>query len=149
MPFRYDKLTIKAQEAVQRAQEIAAQRGNPQIDAVHLLAGLLAETEGVVRPVLERIGANRAQLDKVVDGELKQFPQSSGGTPPQPAASLMHVFEGAAQQAETMKDEFVSTEHLLLALAKHQGPQAPQAQRHRRGGNSQGPAIGPRQRAGR
>jgi len=118
MPFRYDKLTIKAQEAVQRAQELAAQRGNPQIDSVHLLAGLLQETDGVVRPVIERIGASRAQLEKVVEGELKQFPQSSGGNPPQPAASLMQVFEGAAQQAETMKDEFVSTEHLLLALAK-------------------------------
>jgi ATP-dependent Clp protease ATP-binding subunit ClpB len=118
MPFRFDKLTVKAQEAVQRAQELAAQRGNPQIDAVHLLAGLLQETDGVVRPVLERIGANRAQLEKVVEGELKQFPQASGGAVPQPATSLMQVFEGAAQQAETMKDEFVSTEHLLLALAQ-------------------------------
>ena len=65
MAFRFDKLTIKAQEAVQRAQELAADRGNSQIEPLHLLAGLLSETEGVIRPVLEKIGANRGQLDKI------------------------------------------------------------------------------------
>jgi ATP-dependent Clp protease ATP-binding subunit ClpB len=118
MAFRFDKLTIKAQEAVQRAQEAAANRGNPQIEPVHLLAGLLGESEGVVRPVLDKIGANRAQLEKVLDGELKQLPTASGGAPPQPSSALMQVFDAAAKQAELMKDEFVSTEHLLLALAK-------------------------------
>ena len=78
MAFRFDKLTIKAQEAVQRAQELAADRGNPQIEPLHLLAGLVAETEGVIRPVLEKIGANRGQLDKVLQGELKQLPTASG-----------------------------------------------------------------------
>ncbi len=57
MEFRFDKLTIKAQEAVQRAQELAADRGNPQIDPLHLLAALLGEQDGVVQPLLEKIGA--------------------------------------------------------------------------------------------
>ncbi|HEY1601586.1 MAG TPA: ATP-dependent chaperone ClpB [Pirellulales bacterium] len=118
MAFRFDKLTIKAQEAVQRAQEIAADRGNPQIEPIHLLAGLVAETEGVIRPVLDKIGANRGQLDKVIAAELKQLPTSSGGAPPQPSSALGQVFDAAAKQAELMKDEFVSTEHLLLGLAK-------------------------------
>ena len=118
MAFRFDKLTIKAQEAVQRAQEAAADRGNPQIEPMHLLAGLVAETEGVIRPVLDKIGANRGQLDKIIEAELKQLPTSSGGAPPQPSSALMQVFDAAAKQAELMKDEFVSTEHLLLALAK-------------------------------
>ncbi|MBI2823970.1 MAG: ATP-dependent chaperone ClpB [Planctomycetia bacterium] len=118
MAFRFDKLTIKAQEAVQRAQELAADRGNPQIEPIHLLAGLLGETEGVIRPVLDKIGANRQQLDRVVQGELKQLPASSGSTPPQPSGALIQVFDAASKQAETMKDEFVSTEHLLLALSK-------------------------------
>ncbi len=79
MAFRFDKLTIKAQEAVQRAQELAADRGNPQIDPLHLLAALLGEQDGVVRPLLEKIGANRAQLDRIVEAELGHFPKVSGG----------------------------------------------------------------------
>jgi ATP-dependent Clp protease ATP-binding subunit ClpB len=118
MAFRFDKLTIKAQEAVQRAQELAADRGNPQIDVLHLLAALLAEKEGIVAPVLDKIGANRPQLSRMVEGELGHLPKVSGGAPPQPSQSLMQIFEAAQREAGTMKDDFVSTEHLLLALAK-------------------------------
>src|SRR5690349_20571402 len=102
MPFRFDKLTIKAQEAVQNAQELAAQRGNPQIDAVHLLAALMAERDGVFSAILDKIGANRAQLEKVVEAELGHFPRSSGGAPPQPGGSLTSVFEASAREAEAM-----------------------------------------------
>ena len=118
MAFRFDKFTLKAQEAVQRAQDLAADRGNPQIDPLHLLAALLAEDEGVVRPILDKIGVNRAQLDRIVEAELGHFPKGSGGGPPQPSQSLIQVFEAAQREAGTMKDDFVSTEHLLLALAK-------------------------------
>jgi len=118
MAFRFDKLTIKAQEAVQRAQDLAADRGNPQIDPLHLLAGLLAEKEGVVGPILDQIGADRRQLDRTVEAELGHLPKISGGSPPQPAQKLMDVFNTAQREAESMKDDFVSTEHLLLALAK-------------------------------
>jgi ATP-dependent Clp protease ATP-binding subunit ClpB len=62
MAFRFDKLTIKAQEAVQRAQELAADRGNPQIDPLHLLAALLVEEEGIVKPLLDKIGVNLNQF---------------------------------------------------------------------------------------
>jgi ATP-dependent Clp protease ATP-binding subunit ClpB len=118
MAFRFDKFTIKAQEAVQRAQELAADRGNPQMDPVHLLAALVAESEGVVQPLLAKLGANRDQLRRTIDGELNQFSKISGGSPPQPAPDLIKVFETAHDIAETMKDEFVSTEHLLLALTR-------------------------------
>ncbi len=117
MAFRFDKFTIKAQEAVQRAQELAADRGNPQIDPLHLLAALLAESEGVVRPIFDKIGVNRQQLDTIVESELGRFPKMSGGAPPQPSQELTQVFEAAQREAATMKDEFVSTEHLVLALA--------------------------------
>ena len=83
MAFRFDKLTIKAQEAVQRAQELAADAGNPQLEPLHLLAALLAEQDGVVRPLLERIGVNQAQLQQIVAAELGHLPQSNSGTPPQ------------------------------------------------------------------
>jgi ATP-dependent Clp protease ATP-binding subunit ClpB len=118
MAFRFDKFTLKAQEAVQRAQELAADAGNPQIDPLHLLSALLSEEEGVVRPILDKIGVNRAQLDNIVRSELNHFPQASGGGPPQPSPSLVQVFEAAQREAGTMKDDFVSTEHLLLALAR-------------------------------
>lgn len=118
MSFRFDKLTIKAQEAVQRAQELAADRGNPQIEPIHLLAGLLAEQEGIVKPVFDKIGANRAQLTQIVNSELSHLPTVSGGASPQLATATRNVLDAAAKQADTMKDDFVSTEHLLLALSK-------------------------------
>ncbi|MEX2188027.1 MAG: ATP-dependent chaperone ClpB [Pirellulales bacterium] len=114
--MRFDKFTIKAQEAVQRAQNLAADRGNPQIDALHLLAALLDESEGLIAPVLAKIGANRSQLDKMVDDEIGHLSKISGGAAAQPSSDLVAVFEAAQRQAEAMKDEFVSTEHLLLAL---------------------------------
>lgn len=117
MAFRFDKLTVKAQEAVQQAQELAANAGNPRIEPMHLLAALLAEQEGVVRPLLEKIGANVRQLQQIVTAELGHFPKATGGSPPQASTELGQVLEGSQKEAEGMRDEFVSTEHLLLALA--------------------------------
>ncbi|MEX0642160.1 MAG: Clp protease N-terminal domain-containing protein, partial [Pirellulales bacterium] len=116
MPFRFDKLTIKAQEAVARAQELAAEAGNPQIEPIHLLAALLKEDGGIVRPVLEKIGANVGQLDHIVEAELKHLPRSSGGAPPGVGQQLSDVLVSAQAEADGMKDDFVSSEHLLLAL---------------------------------
>jgi len=118
MAFRFDKLTIKAQEAVAAAQALATEHGHPQIAPLHLLAALLAESEGIVGPTLERIGANRRQLDRIVQSELGHSPKVSGGATPQGSRPLQQVLEAAQREADAMKDEFVSTEHLLLALTK-------------------------------
>ncbi len=118
MAIRFEKFTIKAQEALQRAQALAGDRGNPQIEPIHLLAALAAESEGVIRPILEKIGANRAQLEKIIEAELGHLPKVAGGAAAQLSDSLNKVLEAAQKQADTMKDEFVSTEHLLLALAQ-------------------------------
>ena len=118
MAFRFDKLTLKAQEAVAGAQSLAADNGNPQIDPLHLLAVLLSEKDGIIGPILDKIGVNRAQLDKIVQAELGHFPKTSGGAPPQLSQEMNKVLEAAQREAEAMKDEFVSTEHLLLALTK-------------------------------
>lgn len=117
MAFRMEQLTVKAQEAVQAAQQLAESRGNPQVAPLHLLKALLDEEGGIVRPLLDKIGANVGQLRTIVDADLKKLPQQSGG---QSGASpaFMQVLNGAQQTAETMKDSFVSTEHLLLALTK-------------------------------
>ncbi len=118
MAFRFDKFTIKAQEAVQSAVELAGNRGNPQVTPVHLLRALVTEREGIVRPLLEKIGVDRAHVERVVEAELSHLPKISGGAQPQPDQELMKVFEAAASESQAMKDEFVSTDHLLLALAK-------------------------------
>ena len=118
MPFRFDKFTIKAQEAVQSAVELAANRGNPQVTPVHLLHALVAEREGIVRPLLEKIGVDRGHLERIIEAEMSHLPKVSGGAQPQPDQELIKVFEAATAEADTMKDEFVSTDHLLLGLVK-------------------------------
>jgi len=119
MAFRLDKLTIKAQEALARAQSLASEQGHPEIDPLHLLGSLLFEGhEGIVNSILERIGVNRSQLERIVNSEMGHFPKVSGGTPPAVGSSLNRVLDAAQREADAMKDDFVSTEHLLLALAK-------------------------------
>ena len=118
MPFRFDKFTIKAQEAVQGAVELAASRGNPQTTPVHLLHALLAEREGIVRPLFQKIGVDLGHLERITEAELSHLPKVSGGAQPQPDQELVKVFETATTESHTMKDEFVSTDHLLLALVK-------------------------------
>src|SRR5271166_6284451 len=118
MAFRYEKLTIKGQEAVANAQMLATEQGHSQIEPLHLLEALLNESEGVIAPLLEKIGANRGQLEGIVRSELQRLPKVSGGSPPQPSSELARVLEASQREADAMKDEFVSTEHLLLALAK-------------------------------
>ncbi len=118
MAFRFDKLTIKAQEAVATAQGLAADRGNPEIDPLHLLGALLEESDGVIGPILDQIGAQTSQLKEMVDAEMGHFPKTAGGATPQPGSALGQVLEGAQNEADRMKDEYVSTEHLFLAMAR-------------------------------
>ncbi|MHB0957477.1 MAG: ATP-dependent chaperone ClpB [Pirellulaceae bacterium] len=118
MSFRIEKFTIKAQEAVQRAQAMAQEKGHPEIDSLHLLVALLNESEGIVLPILQKIGVHRAQLDAMIQSEMGRYPRVSGHTSPQLGKELADVLQAAQREADTMKDEFVSTEHLLLALAK-------------------------------
>jgi ATP-dependent Clp protease ATP-binding subunit ClpB len=118
MPFRFEKFTIKSQEAVQRSMELAASRGNPQATPVHLLSALVAEREGIVRPLFEKVGVDRGHLERIIEAELSHFPKVSGGSQPQPDQDLVKVFEAATAEADVMKDEFVSTDHLLLGLVK-------------------------------
>jgi ATP-dependent Clp protease ATP-binding subunit ClpB len=118
MPFQFEKLTIKAQEAVVAAQSLASELGNPQMESIHLLAGLLRESEGIVKPILDKIGVQSARLQRMIESELGRLPKTSGGATPPIGPELSRVLDRAAQQAATMKDEFVSTEHLLLALTE-------------------------------
>src|SRR6516225_8302421 len=101
MAFRFDKLTVKAQEAVQRAHGLAQDYGNQQIVPLHLLASLLKEEQGLVKPVIQKIGANLRQLESIVDGELKRLPKVSGaGVEVGLSSAALKVLE-AAQDAAT------------------------------------------------
>jgi len=125
MAIRWEKFTVKSQEAVQSASQIASEQGNPEILPLHLLAALLADSEGIIVPVLEKIGVPVAQLSAKVEESLGKLPKVSGGSQPGASAALNRVFEQAFKEADNFKDEYVSTEHLLLALAnaKNDGAQ--------------------------
>jgi ATP-dependent Clp protease ATP-binding subunit ClpB len=118
MSFRFDKLTSKAQEAVAGAQLLAAQSGHPALTPLHLLSSLLDEREGVVRPLIEKMGAPFSQLKSIVQKELNRLPKSSGGSPPGVDRDLQSVLDQSAALMREMNDEFVSTEHLLLGLSR-------------------------------
>jgi ATP-dependent Clp protease ATP-binding subunit ClpB len=114
--MRFDKFTLKAQEAVQKSQELARRGDHAEIGPLHLLAALLAEEDGgVVGPLLDRIGANRGRITQLVDAELERLPKATG-TQTGLSRSLQAVFDAAAKEAGRLKDDYVSTEHLMLAL---------------------------------
>ncbi len=118
--MRFDKFTIKAQEAVQEAQELAESKRQQQILAVHLLEVLITQEQGIVTPLLKKLGIDTdAVLDKVMN-TINKLPQVSGSGAPGQAyvsAELRDTFNLAWEEASKLKDEYVSTEHLLLALA--------------------------------
>src|SRR5690606_39301727 len=119
MPFRPEKLTVKAQESVQNAHALAEEQGHRQIAPLHLLKALLKDTGGIPQAILVKIGANIAQLEQMIEGELKRLPSSSGSNIDVGASrELMQVLEEAQKIADSMQDQFASTEHLLLALTK-------------------------------
>ncbi|MBX3421295.1 MAG: ATP-dependent chaperone ClpB [Pirellulaceae bacterium] len=114
--FRFDKLTVKAQEALAAAQSKAAELANPELDALHLLESLMSDREGIVGHLLKKIGGAREQILGLVDSEIKRLPRAQGGREPQLSSGLRAALEAAAKAADTMKDEYVSTEHLFLGL---------------------------------
>ena len=114
--MRLDKFTIKAQEAVARAQELAQQKDHSELLPLHLLASLLAEEGGVVQPILQKLGAGVGRIQQVVNSELERLPKATG-TQLGLGRSTQEVFARAQKEADRLKDEYVSTEHLLLALA--------------------------------
>jgi ATP-dependent Clp protease ATP-binding subunit ClpB len=119
MAFRFDKLTVKAQEAVQRAHGLAQDLGNQQLVPLHLLAALVKEEQGLVKPLIQKIGANLRQLESIIDGELGRLPKISGaGSDVGMSSATQKVLDAAQNASQKMKDQFVSTEHLLIALTQ-------------------------------
>ncbi|GMV79941.1 MAG: chaperone protein ClpB [Planctomycetota bacterium] len=112
--MRADKFTIKAQEAIQDAQQLALKSEHPELTTTHLLAALLGQDGGLVSPLLQKIGADPSRLKTEVMLKLDKMPRQSGE--PHPSAALQKVLALVEDEAKKLKDDYVSTEHLLLAL---------------------------------
>src|SRR5918911_447085 len=115
-----DRFTIKAQEAIAAAGSLAERRRNPQITPEHLLVVLLEQEDGVVVPVLGKLGANLPAVRSEANAALEGLPRvSAGGESAGPSSELVRVLRDAEGEMRELKDEYVSTEHILLALAGH------------------------------
>ncbi len=119
MAIRWDKFTVKAQEAIQRANELAGEHGNSELAPLHLLAALVEDKEGIVAPVLEKIGIGPQAVLSDLYKEIEKLPKvsgTSGAQQPSMSSQINQVLEKSFKEADTFKDEYVSTEHMLLAL---------------------------------
>jgi ATP-dependent Clp protease ATP-binding subunit ClpB len=115
--LRFEKMTVKAQEALQSAQDIAATHENQAIEPVHLLSALVAQVDGVVSPLLARLGIRPELLTQELDREIGKLPRVTGFAQQNMSRALNDVLERAFKEAENFKDEYVSTEHMFLAIA--------------------------------
>src|SRR6185503_849441 len=118
-----ERLTVKAGEALTEAVGLARRNGNPVIYDLHLFAALLDQQESIVVPILQKLGASVAQLREQVLREIGRYPKQSNAQP-NVSRELNQVFDRAEEEAKKLGDEYVSTEHLLVALADTKGTEA-------------------------
>jgi ATP-dependent Clp protease ATP-binding subunit ClpB len=117
MAIRWDKFTVKSQEAVQRANELASEHGNPELQPLHILAALLEDKEGIVPPVLEKIGMGPQAVLSEIYAAIDKLPKVSGASSQAGLSQAANqLLDRAFKEADNFKDEYVSTEHLLLAV---------------------------------
>jgi ATP-dependent Clp protease ATP-binding subunit ClpB len=115
--LRFEKLTVKAQEALQHAHEVAARHENQEITPLHLLAALTNQADGVVPPLLARLGVRKETLSNEVERELGRLPKVQGFSDQRLGRALNDTLQRAFREADNFKDDYVSTEHLFLAIA--------------------------------
>ena len=122
----FDKFTIKAQDALAVGQQIAAEYGNQQIEPVHILTAMLRDKEGIIPTILKKAGLNLSAVEKSIEYEISRLPKVQGGNLAQTylSATSQQVLNSAHRQAENLKDDYVSTDHILLALVKEEGDNA-------------------------
>jgi ATP-dependent Clp protease ATP-binding subunit ClpB len=117
--MNFNKLTVKAQEAVVEAQNLARGAGNPEVTPEHLLVALLRQEGGIVAPILNKLGLNPSTIEAEVATEIAKYSKVEGeSAEPQVSPALRKVFDAAFKSADDFKDEYVSTEHFLLAIAQ-------------------------------
>src|SRR6202046_4577073 len=120
--IRSDKFTVKAQEALQAAQELGERSGQQQIEPLHVLWALVAQGDGVVPPLLEKLGVSPALIASEAEKQIARLPKLSGASQQQFSAATTKILERAFDEAQRLKDEYVSTEHILLAIAADNDP---------------------------
>ncbi len=118
-----ERLTVKSTEAVNESISLARRQGNPQVYDAHLLFALLGQDEGIVVPVLQKLGVNVTSLREQVERELQRYPRQSDAQPTV-SRELNQVFDRAEEEARSLGDEYISTEHLLLALTQVKGSES-------------------------
>ena len=115
--MKLDKFTVKAQEALQESQAVARKRDHQEVLPEHLLSALLAQEDGLVSPLLQRVGAEPRLVSQRLEDELKKTPQVHGGEGGHLSQRALKVLDAAEEEAEKLKDDYTSTEHVMLALA--------------------------------
>src|SRR6201985_3181859 len=125
MAIRWDKFTVKSQEAVQAATNLALENGNPELAPMHMLAALPGDKGGIIVPVRQKVGVPTEQLLSRANDALSKLPKV-GGASAQPGLSnaMQTVLDRAFKEAADFKDEYFSTEHLLLALTEQKNDPA-------------------------
>ena len=116
-----DKMTTKAQEAMRNAVKMATRRGHPEVYPEHICLAVVEQEGGVARPLIQKAGGDYDAIVSALSARLGVFPQSSGGAEPRLATRAMRLITASEDEAKAMKDDFVSTEHLLIAGAKNDG----------------------------
>src|SRR5678815_1453501 len=119
-----NRYTEKAQEAIVAAQQVADRSGHAEMLPEHLLQALIEQSDGIVPAVLGKMNVDVAGLGAAVHALVDRLPRVQGGSQPGPSARLRKIFTAAEQEAERLKDEFTSTEHLFLAIASESGRSA-------------------------
>src|ERR1700733_661933 len=119
MSMRPDRMTTKSREAFQEAASRASRFGNPELQPEHLLAATLDQDGGVAAPLLQKAGADVSGLRDAVARKIEGFPRVSGGAEPNLSRRALEVIRRADDEAKKLKDDFVSVEHYLLAMAQH------------------------------
>ncbi|MCW5834862.1 MAG: ATP-dependent chaperone ClpB [Labilithrix sp.] len=117
--MRPDRMTTKSQEAFRAAADLASRRGNPEITPEHLIRAMFEQDGGIALPIFAKAGGNPDALLRAVDERVEKLPRVTGGGEPTLSRRTMEVIRRAEDEAKTLKDDFVSVEHFLLALAKH------------------------------
>ena len=127
--MRFDKFTLKSQEVIQGAQQLADSLGNQQVEPEHLVRVILSQKEGVIPPLLGKLGVSQGQLVQEVEGLLQKIPKVTGAGAGQVYVSprTKAILDRAFEEADQMKDEYVSLEHVLLAATEEKGSELSQA----------------------
>ena len=117
--MRFDRFTIKAQEALETAQNLATDAQSPELGVEHLMLALIQQTEGIVTPIFQKLGADVAGITSAIETAVQKTPKVQGAASEMRiAAALQSVLDTGFKEATALKDEYVSTEHLLIACAE-------------------------------